>query len=137
MRFGSTTTLPRGVTPAASVTTTDQIGIYKKSLQSTCHVHGNCSYWSISGIRATAAFSGTKHDAFFHPANWTDLLCFVCCTQARPEHGSTFQLHYHFRANSWSIIVSGRTVNCCRSIWFNCYNVCRIVHVRCLFKKRF
>ena len=30
MRFGSTTTLPRGVTPAASVTTTDRLGFIKK-----------------------------------------------------------------------------------------------------------
>ena len=30
MRFGSTTTLPRGVTPAASVTTTDRLVFIKK-----------------------------------------------------------------------------------------------------------
>ncbi len=71
---------PGGITPAASVTTTERLVFIKKVYSLLAMSMGSAAVGAYLGSGPLLLLVAPNMMLFFHPANRADLLCLLCCT---------------------------------------------------------
>jgi FtsH-binding integral membrane protein len=90
MRLGSTTTLTRGITAAASVSTTERLVFIKKVYSLLAMSMLTAAVGAYLGSGPLYLLVAPNMMLFFCTTNWAYIFCFFCCSEARFEYHCTF-----------------------------------------------